>query len=119
MLHEVLWQVLVSLGVKGRFLQCLQAMYAKDTIRINHSSEGVTSSFKCQHGVKHGCPLSPLLFELYFDVLEGHLDDRECNALALAHVHVWLLLFADDLTLTSESEVGLQQQLDTFQQLCV
>jgi len=28
---EALWQVLVGLGVKGRFLRCLQAMYAKDT----------------------------------------------------------------------------------------
>jgi hypothetical protein len=33
-------------------------------------------------------------------------------------MHVWLLLFVDDLVLTSESEVGLQQQLDTFQQFC-
>jgi len=30
----------------------------------------------------------------------------------------WLLLFADDLVLTSESEVGLQQQLDALQQFC-
>jgi len=45
--REALWQVLADLGVKGRFLRCLQAMYAKDTIRINHPSEGVTSSFKC------------------------------------------------------------------------
>jgi hypothetical protein len=34
-------------------------------------------------------------------------------------VHIWLLLFADDLVFTSESEVGLQQQLDALQQLCV
>jgi hypothetical protein len=43
----VLWQVLVGLEVEGRFLQCLQAMYAKDTVRINHPSEGVTSNFRC------------------------------------------------------------------------
>jgi hypothetical protein len=49
---EVLWQVLVGFGVEGRFLRCLQAMYAKDTVRINHPSEGVTSSFRCQQGVK-------------------------------------------------------------------
>jgi len=49
---EALWQVLAGLGVKGRFLRCLQAMYAKDTIRINHPSEGITSSFRCQQGVK-------------------------------------------------------------------
>ncbi len=34
-------------------------------------------------------------------------------------MHVWLLLFADDLVLTSELEVGLQQQLDTLQQFCI
>jgi len=113
--HEALWQVLVGLGVKGRFLQCLQAMYAKDTIRINHPSEGVTSSFGCQQGVKQGCPLSPLLFRLYLDALKGHLDGKECDAPTLANVHVWLLLFANDLALTSKLEVGLQQQLDALQ----
>jgi hypothetical protein len=53
------------------------------------------------------------------DALEGRLDDRECDAPALVDVHVWLLLFTDDLVLTLESEVGLQQQLYTLQQLCV
>jgi hypothetical protein len=52
------------------------------------------------------------------DALEGRFNDRECDAPTLADVHVWLLLFADDLVLTSESEVGLQQQLDTLQQFC-
>jgi hypothetical protein len=115
---EVLWQVLASLGVEGRFLRCLQAMYAKDTVRINHPSEGVTSSFRNQQGVKQGCLLNPLLFGLYLDALEGRLDGRECDAPSLANVHIWLLLFADDLALTSKLEVGLQRQLDALQQFC-
>jgi hypothetical protein len=78
-------------------------MYTKDTIRINHPSEGVTSSFRCQQG----CPFSPLLFGLYLDALEGRLDGKKCDALALTNVHIWLLLFANDLVLTSESKVGL------------
>jgi hypothetical protein len=44
---EVLWQMLADLGVEGRFLQCLQSMYAKDTVHINHPSKGVTFSFRC------------------------------------------------------------------------
>ncbi len=106
-LREVLWQVLVGLGVEGHFLRCLQVMYAKDTIRINHLNEGVTSSFKCQQGVKQGYPLNPMLFGLYLDALEGCLDGRECDAQALVDLHVWLLLFANDLTVMSKSEVGL------------
>jgi len=118
-LREVLWQVLAGLEVEERFLRCLQAMYAKDTVCINHPSEGVTSSFKCQQGVKQGCPFNPLLFGLYLDALKGRLDSKECNAPALANVRIWLLLFVDNLALMSESEVGLQQLLNAFQQFYV
>ncbi len=101
--------MLVSFRVEGRFLRCLQMMYAKDIVCINHPNEGVTSNFRCQQGVKQGCLFSPLLFGLYLDALEGHLHNKECDALALANLHIWLLFFVDDLTLMSESEVGLQQ----------
>ncbi len=53
------------------------------------------------------------------DALEGRLDNKECNALALTDLHVGLLLSVDDLTLMSNSEVELQQQLYTLQQFCV
>jgi hypothetical protein len=96
MSREVLWQVLVGLKMEGRLLRCLQAMYAKDTVCINHPSEGVTSNFRCQQGVKQCYPLSPLLFGLYLDALEGHLDNRKCDASALTNLHIWLLFFAND-----------------------
>jgi hypothetical protein len=83
-------------------------MYAKDTICINHPSKSVTSSFKCQQGVKQGCTFSPLLFGLYLDALEGRLDDKECDAPALKNLQVWVLLFVNDLILMSESKVGLR-----------
>ncbi len=58
-------------------------------------------------GVEQGRSLSPLLYGLYLDALEGHLDDKEYDAPTLADLHVWLLLFVDDLALMSELEVGL------------
>jgi hypothetical protein len=47
MSREVLWQMLAGLEVEGCLLRCLQTMYAKDTVRINHPNEGVTFSFRC------------------------------------------------------------------------
>jgi hypothetical protein len=53
------------------------------------------------------------------DALEGGLNGRKCDAPALIDMHIWLLLFIEDLVLILESEVRLQQQLDAFQQVCV
>jgi hypothetical protein len=89
----------------------LLTMLAGDVCEGYHMHQppkrGVTSSFRCYQGVKQGCPLSPLLFWLHLDALKGCLDGRECDAPALTNVHIWLLVFAADLVLTSESKVGL------------
>ncbi len=60
----------------------------------------------------------PLVVWAIFRCPRGCLHKRECDALALANLHAWLLLFANDLALMLESEMGLQQQLDTLQQFC-
>ncbi len=49
------------------------------------------------------------------DALERRFNDKNYDAPALADLHIWLLLFIDDFALISKSEMGLQQQLDTFQ----
>jgi hypothetical protein len=73
--------------------------------------------------VQAGCEArlssEPPIIWAIFGCPKGRLDDRECNALALVDVHIWLLLFANDLVLTLESQVGLQQQLDALHQFCV
>jgi hypothetical protein len=89
-------------------------MYAKDTICINHPSGGVTSSFRCEQGLKQGCPLIPISFRLYLDALKGRLDGRRCDAPTLADMHVWLLLFINDFIVMSKLEVGVQQQLNAL-----
>jgi hypothetical protein len=65
--------------------------------------------------VKQGYPLSPLLFGLYLDALEGRLDGKECDAPALPIMQV-RFFSTNDLGLMLKSNVGLQQQLNTLQQ---
>jgi len=83
-------------------------MYSQDNVRIMHPTKGLSTRFPCGIRVKQGCPLSPLLFGLYFDGLEKHLDALEGNnPPQLADIIVKLLLYADDLALMSETPQGL------------
>ncbi len=85
-----------------------------------HPTEGLSTRFSCGIGVKQGCPLSPLLFGLYFDELEKHLDALDGDSPPqLADIVVKLLLYADDLALMSETPQGLQKQIDVLSKFCV
>ncbi len=119
-LRDLLWQVLVEMGIVGRFMQCLQSMYSQENIRVMHPTEGLSTRFSCGIGVKQGCPLSPLLCGLYLDGLEKHLDALDGDSPPqLADIVVKLLLYADDLALMSETPQGLQKQIDAVFEFCV
>jgi len=78
------------------------------------------AQFSCGIGVKQGCPLSPLLFGLYLDGLEKHLNALDGdNPPQLVDIVVKLLLYADDLALMSETPQGLQKQIYVLFELCV
>jgi len=95
-------------------------MYNQDSVKVMHPTEGLSARFSCGIGVKQGCPLSPLLFGLYLDRLEKHLDALDGdNSPQLADIVVKLLLYADDLALMSETPQGLQKQIDALYELCV
>ena len=114
--RDVLWAVLSSIGVGGRFLSCLQAMYSKDCAAVK-TADGLSKPFRCHQGVQQGSPLSPALFGIFVDALERlmqrnfGLDVPELDGHAVP-----LLLYADDLVLISRSAMGLQGLLDTLHQ---
>jgi hypothetical protein len=95
-------------------------MYSQDNVRVMHPTEGLSTRFSCGIGVKQGYPLSPLLFGLYLDGLENHLNALDGDSPPqLADIIVKLLLYADDLALMSETPQGLQKQIDALFEFCV
>ena len=68
--RQRLWEVLASLSVQGDILSCLKSIYERDEACVL-TQAGLTEAFRCNAGVKQGCPASPLLFGLY--ILEARL----------------------------------------------
>ena len=108
--RKMLFERLQSLGINGIFLRNIMAMYAKTNYKIklkNGSLNPICSNL----GLKQGCPLSPMLFNLYIDDIKN-IFDRKCDPINLQNEYLYHFLYADDLVLLSTSAQGLQRSLD-------
>ena len=61
-------KALKEMGIEGRDLNIIKAIYDKPTAIIILNSEKL-KAFPLQSGTRQGCPLSPLLFNIVLEVL--------------------------------------------------
>ena len=69
--HHTMWEMMNALRVPSHFTRIYKEIYANSTQRVR-SSDGLTDEIRITHGIKQGCPLSPLLFNLVLDEIRGH-----------------------------------------------
>ena len=113
--REALWKVLARIGIKGRLLKVLQSMYSCVSSCVRCPS-GCTEFFDCLRGLKQGCNLSPKIFSILINQLAENVIKHGRHGVQLMPdvTDVFLLLFADDVVLISDSVIGLQNQLNTL-----
>ena len=108
--RDKLFERLKSIGINGIFLKNLIAMYENPSYKIK-LKDGHLDPIKSNLGLKQGCPLSPMLFNLYIDDINT-IFDKECDPVKLHDEDLSHFLYADDLVLVSMSANGLQRSLD-------
>ena len=94
------------------YLTCFwRNLYAgqEATVRSGH---GTTDWFQIGKGVRQGCILSPCLFNLYAEYImrKAGLDEAQAG-IKIARRNINNLRYADDTTLTAESEGKLKSVL--------
>jgi hypothetical protein len=107
--RPLLWQKLKHIGINGRVLASVIALYTGATARVRTSS-GFTPSFRQDMGVRQGCVLAPLLFVLFIRDLSLALET--CSTVKLGNVNINHLLYADDFVLMADTEAHLQLLLN-------
>ena len=108
--REGLYYKLLMSGINADMVNIIRSMYdnSQQALKINRS---VTDPFQSYRGVRQGCVLSPLLFNIFIDDLP-HIFDKSSRPVSLNGHKINCLMYADDIVLLSETKEGLQKSLD-------
>ena len=138
--RALLWKVLQRIGVPPRMLTIIRQFHEGMRACVRSNSGNCSEWFEVGQGLRQGCVLSPLLFNIFFAaVLTVILQRFASNELilsnlvhleetrprmgpepALAHVRraVWGMLYADDAGVVSRSPKGLAEMMHVVVKVC-
>ena len=111
--RENLFYRLSKLGISGIFLNNIKALYKKTEYLVSYKN-GYLNPINSNCGIKQGCPLSPMLFNIYVDDISETFD-QSCDPVCLTDIYLNHILYADDLVLLSMTKAGLQSSLNKVQ----
>ena len=106
-----LWKILKEMGIRDHLTCLLSNLYAgqEATVRTGH---GTTDWFQIGKGVRQDCILLPCLFNLYAEYIMRNAGLEEAQAgIKIARRNINNLRYAEDTTLTAESEEELKSLL--------
>uniref|UniRef100_A0A8C2BTG1 Reverse transcriptase domain-containing protein n=1 Tax=Cyprinus carpio TaxID=7962 RepID=A0A8C2BTG1_CYPCA len=94
--YNLLYFTLIKSGIGGKVFSVLRSMYSKLKSCVK-GTDGLTEYFSCTIGVRQGCMVSPLLFNLFLNEYITMLKNN-CKGIQIESMtEVQTLLYADDM----------------------
>ena len=98
-------------GVDGKLLSLIRSMFKEVKSCVRHLNT-LSDFFDCYIGLMQGEICSPLLFAFFISDIENSFQANANAGIALDQLSLYLILFADDAVLFSDTPEGLQLTLD-------
>ena len=120
--RSLLFETLSKYGFPQKIVSLLRALYC-DKVYVRLAGHTTESPFPSKHGVRQGCPLSPLLFNIFLDrVLQTalphmrgvHLQQSNPGNPETESWSIPLTAYADDIVVFGASMLDTQHNVDVL-----
>jgi hypothetical protein len=103
-------EILKKIGTDWRERRLMSKLYMDQSVKVRLDQE-VTKSVKIRRGVRQGCCLSPLLFNLNSEYVTQEALEGVGDYKVGGHI-ISTMRYADDLVLLAKEETVLQSMID-------
>ena len=116
--RDVLWYKLIQSGVRGKILDVIQSIYRNIKSKVKYDNK-LSNDFSSHLCVRQGECLSPFLFSMYLNDLEKELIQKGAGGFDIGMLKLYLLFYADDIVIFSNTSEGLQNGLGILSDYCI
>ena len=105
--HQLILSLMKRLGLSGSVHEAVKDIYSHSTVDVRTGRESYTPVIPQNRGVKQGCLLSPILFNIALEVLLKYLSTSTTGYILAGH-NFNTLAYADDVCVIATSKTDLQ-----------
>jgi len=111
--RKILWKDLRKKGIYRQLIGRIEKIY-EDMEIVIRMREGYTEEFKTRKGVRQGCVMSPILFNVYLADLDNRMRARDIGGVGISGNRVWNLAYADDTALVANKREAMLDMMQTL-----
>jgi len=113
--RKVLYKAMEERGIKEGLIERVREMLRETRSRVKVGEVESEKSFWTARGMRQGCPLSPLLFNLVIADLEEEMGKVRWGGVKLGSGRVYSLAYADDIVLLAEEEGEMRSMIERLE----